>query len=131
MLSGCYEVKIMKAYEKLEVGMNKEQVNTLFENLKFINERVVFAAPGTDIKEERGSIQAGNHIEYIAPKNLIDRLTFDGNIKVYSYLISKKKKGLFDDYTYAAIFYDTTNDRVIGKAIISTFMHPKDWRKNF
>jgi hypothetical protein len=132
LLSGCYEQKALDAYKKLEVGMNKQELQRLLNNLKFIKEQPILKYGSSSEQHMRGSLTHNKSWKDRQPKDLIDHLTFDGNIKVYSYLIKEEHK--WPDYIYTyyiAVFYNENEDRVMGKAILSTDAEPRVWDPEF
>ena len=65
-------------------------------------------------------------------KILIPSLTFDGNTKVFTYLVDVESNWPNNKIIYyVAIFYDKLNDKVIGKAIMSGTEDPIHWTEKF
>ena len=134
-LTACYEGKIKKAYEELKIGSNKIEMDRLFKDFKFIKEQTVLLYHNeTNENEMRGSFWSNKSYEDIQPqkKILIPSLTFDGNTKVFTYLVDVESNWPNNKIIYyVAIFYDKLNDKVIGKAIMSGTEDPIHWTEKF
>jgi len=121
LFSGCYEEKVKEAASKLQIGMSKAQLEAIVKELKFIKEQTVTMYPNSNEEQMRASLANNKNYEYQTPENLIDILTFDGNIKVYSYLIRKDKVYANPPtLRYLAIFYNQKEDKIIGWAQMRT-----------
>ena len=131
--SGCYAGKAKKIYDSLKIGTTKSELDKIFHDLKFIREQTVLAYPNHSENSTRGSIWTDNSYVDIQPeKEIINKFTFDGNTKVYSYLISTESNWPNNDIIhYVAIFYDRTLDKIIGKAIIRTTIAIHNWDEKF
>ncbi len=117
IFSGCYEEKVKEAVSKLQVGMSKSDLDHTFKDVEFLKEQLVAVYPNSSEEETRGSFIGNNHYELKFPENVIDTLTFDGNSKVYSYLIRREK--IYANPTsidYVAVFYNQKEDKVLGWA---------------
>lgn len=77
--------------------------------------------PNSSESEMRASLANNKNYLDKNPENLIEILTFDGNIKVYSYLIRKEKVYANPPTLhYLAIFHSQRDDKVIGWARMRT-----------
>ena len=133
-LTACYEGKIKKAYEELKIGASKTEIDRLFKEFKFIKEQTILVYGSIGENETRGSIWSDKHYEDVQPgiEILVPSLTFDGNTKVFTYLINKESAWPNGHhFYYVAIFYDKLNDKVIGKAIMATSDYPENWSEKF
>lgn len=130
--SGCYEDKVKEATSNLKIGMTKVELDHLFKDLKFLKEQTVSMYPNADEKMMRATLWNNQHYESLHPDNLIDKLTFDGNVKVYSYLIREKKiyanPPLID---HVSVFYNQNEDKVIGWGHLRTSGDIDSWRDRF
>lgn len=133
-LTGCYENQIKKAYEELKIGAPKTEIDRLFKKFKFIKEQTVSTHWTETENDARGSIWSDNTWEDVQPgiEILVPALTFDGNTKVYNYLVDTESQWPNNKVIYyVAIFYDKLNDKVIGKAIMSCDQDPAGWSEKF
>ena len=133
-LTGCYESRIKKAYEELQIGSSKIEIDRLFKEFKFIKEQTVSTHWTETENETRSFIWSNNTWEDVQPdKELVIRsLTFDGNTKVFTYLVDVESNWPNNKIIYyVAIFYDKLNDKVIGKAIMSGIDDPIHWSEKF
>lgn len=132
VFSGCYEEEVKEAVSKLQIGMTKTELDHICKDIRFLKAQTVLMYPNFDADEMRATLAYDQHYEYKYPKNLIDLLTFDGDIKVFSYLIRKKN-------TYAnppvidhlAVFYSQKQDKVIGWGHLTTSGGVDTWRDKF
>ena len=118
----------------MKIGAPKTEINHLFKKFTFIKEQTVLTYGTATERETRSSIWRNNTYEDIQPekKILIPSLTFDGNTKVFTYLINKESAWPNGHhFYYVAIFYDKLNDKVIGKAIMATSDYPENWSEKF
>ena len=134
-LIGCYEGHIKKAYQELKIGGAKVEIDRLFNKFKLLKEQTVLLYhPDSTEKEMKSSFWRDNTYEDIQPskKEVITALTFDGNTKVYSYLIDTESNWPNNEIIYyVAIFYDQKNDKVIGKAVMRTTIAIHNWEDKF
>ena len=131
--TGCYAAKAKKTYEKLKIGASKAELDQLFHELKFIKEQTVLRYGTLSESVTRGTIWSDNTYEDIKPNmEILHQFTFDGNTKVYSYIINKSYNWPNGDQIYyIAIFYDKKADKVIGKAIMYTTLSIQHWGDKF
>ncbi len=131
-LFGCYEETVREAASKLKIGMTKAEFTLVTKDLKFLKEQTVLMYPNSNENEMRATLTHDQHYELREPANLVDLLTFDGNMKVYSYLIRKKKiyanPPLVD---HLSVFYDQKEDKVIGWGHLRTSGDIDSWRDKF
>jgi len=132
ILSGCYEERVQEAVSNLKLGMSRDELNLVVKDLKFLMEQTVLMYPNHDENEMRASIHNNKHYNFRNPADLIDRLTFDGDTKVYSYLIRREKVYANPTYVhYVAIFYNHKEDKVIGWAQIEVSGDVDTWDDKF
>jgi hypothetical protein len=123
---------VEKAYAKLRIGMTKNEIDGLFKGCKFIMKQTVVLYPNSSEQEMRRTFSDNEVYEDLYPKDLIERVTFTGNIKVFSYLIRERMTFANPVIVYyAAIFYDESNDRVIGWARMSKSGDIGTWNEKF
>lgn len=134
-ISGCgfiYEKNVNDAYPKLKIGMAKSELDKLFSNVKFLKEQAIVKYPNATERNMRDSFSKDVYYDSLYPKEVFESVTFDGNTKVFSYLIRKQlnwPNGWI--IHYIAIFYDKKYDKVIGWAKIRTYGEANTWRDNF
>ncbi len=132
MFAGCYEEKVREAAAKLQIGISKNKLDVIVKDLKFLKEQSVEFYPNFNEEKMRASLTNNKIYEEIIPENLIDILTFDGNVKVYSYLIFKKKTYANPPtFHYLAIFLNKKEDKVIGWGRMRTSGDVDTWRNKF
>jgi hypothetical protein len=131
-LAGCYEMDVKEAVSKLKIGMTKAELDKAFKKVTLIKVRTVNIRPGITEEQSR-AISSSQGFEEVHPEDLVTKqLVFDGNTKVYSYLVKTVKKFANPDRTtYIAVFVDQKTDRVIGWGILEDIMNPKDWDEFF
>ena len=131
-LAGCYEMDVQEAVSKLKIGMTKAELDKAFKKLTPLRERTVNIRPGITEVQSR-AISSSQGFEEVHPEDLVRKqLVYDGNTKVYSYLVKTVKKFANPDRTtYIAVFVDQKTDRVIGWGILEDIMNPKDWDEFF
>jgi hypothetical protein len=131
-LAGCYEMDVQEAVSKLKIGMTKAELDKAFKKVTLIKVRTVNIRPGITEEQSR-AISSSQGFEEVHPEDLVTKqLVFDGNTKVYSYLVKTVKKFANPDRTtYIAVFVDQKTDRVIGWGILEDIMNPKDWDEFF
>jgi hypothetical protein len=131
-LAGCYEMDVQEAVSKLKIGMTKAELDKAFKKVTLIKVRTVNIRPGITEEQSR-AISSSQGFEEVHPEDLVTKqLVFDGNTKVYSYLVKTVKKFANPDRTtYIAVFVDQKADRVIGWGILEDIMNPKDWDEFF
>jgi hypothetical protein len=122
---------VKEAVSKLRIGMTKAELDQAVKDIEFIKEQTVSMYPNSTEDQMRDSLQPDSG-ERVHPNNLISQLTFDENIKVYSYLISKKKAfAAPPQIDYLAVFYSQKEDKVLGWGQFKTMMEPRVWRDTF
>ena len=135
-MSGCgnpvYMKNIENAYSELKVGMTKSEVDNLFGRFKFLKEQTVTMYSNSDEEDMRHTLL--NYIRYknLSSKGIFSKVTFDGNTKVFSYLIKQElnwPNGWLVDYV--AIFYNNKDDKVFGWAKIVAYGKAKTWGDTF
>ena len=133
IFSGCYQTKIKKAYIDLKIGASKNEMDRLFHDFKFIKGQSILPYNNLSENVMRGTLWSDKSYEDIQPsKDIINKFTFDGNIKTYSYLIGTQSQWPDNKIIYyIAIFYDKNSDRVIGKAIMNTTISIERWDEKF
>ena len=131
-LFGCYEEKVKEATLHLKIGMTKAELDQTCKDLKFLREQTVSMYPNATETMMRATLWNNQHFESRNPENLIDQLTFDGNIKVYSYLIKREKVYANPTFVdYLAIFHNQKEDRVIGWAHLKIAGDVDTWHDVF
>jgi hypothetical protein len=131
-LSGCYEQKVKEAADRLKTGMTKAEMDQVTEDLKFIKEQSVMLYPNTAESRMKGIFRHDKKYERLHPEDLIDKLTFDGNIKVYSYFVREERAFANPTTThYLAVFHNQVEDKVIGWGLFSTHREPRIWDDKF
>jgi hypothetical protein len=131
---GCdeYDPKAKAVAEQLKVGMSKSELDQLCKDLKFLKEQTVLVYPNSNESKTRAVMWNDQHWESIYPKDLIDQLTFDGNTKVYSYLIKREKVYANPvSIDYLAVFYNQNADKVIGWGHLRTSGDVETWDDRF
>jgi hypothetical protein len=131
-LSGCYEAKVKKAYDRLQIGASKEELHQLFHDVQPLKVRVVSTYGSATENEMRGLFfnSAKATFRDMSPQDLYqftESLTYDGNTKVYSYHIKEVSRFGPTSYFYVVVFYNTAQDKVVAKAIVEDFEDPKSW----
>ncbi|MBL0350917.1 MAG: hypothetical protein IPP68_11180 [Elusimicrobia bacterium] len=131
-MSGCQakDPKVISSH--LKIGMTKAELNSALKEESFLREQLVAVYPNRSVKEMKGIIGPHDPSEWCYPETLGDQLRFDGNEKVFSYLIHKKyvfANGWFFDYL--AVFYDQKNDKVVGWGFFHEIGKPETWNDNF
>ena len=123
---------VQEAVSKLKIGMTKAELDKAFKKVTLIKVRTVNIRPGITEEQSR-AISSSQGFEEVHPEDLVTKqLVFDGNTKVYSYLVKTVKKFANPDRTtYIAVFVDQKTDRVIGWGILEDIMNPKDWDEFF
>lgn len=132
-IAGCQRMDVAKVTSKLRIGMSKAELDRVMKHEKFLKEQVVKIRPGSDESETRAAVSSNKLYESIFPKDLIDeKLTFDGNIKVYSYLI-EEDRAFANPISVEAlfVFVDQKKDQVIGWADIRGLVEVRLWRDFF
>ncbi len=133
--SGCgfiYEKKIDAAYSKLKIGMTKSEIDNAFKDVKFLKEQAITRYPNATDGIMKSSLFKDHVYDDLYPKDIFESVTFDGNVKVFSYLI-KKRLNWPNGWIvyYVTIFYDSKSNKVIGWAKIGTYGEANTWRDNF
>lgn len=135
-VTGCrnltYEKNIKKAYANLKIGMTKNELDDLFEKFEFLKEQTILLYQNSREDDMRDSFKHDKTYNDLYPKDLLDKVTFEGNIIVYTYLIRKKSiwpNGLIIEYV--AIFYDKKDGKVIGRAEMSKWGEARTWGEKF
>lgn len=132
VFSGCYEEKVKEAASKLQIGMTKARLDQIFIGVKFLKEQTVLMYPNANESRMRGTLWNDKHYESFYPKDLIDKLSFDGNIKVYSYLIRREKVYANPTFVdYIAVFHNQKEDKVIGWAHLRVAGDVDTWPDKF
>lgn len=132
-IAGCQRMDVAKVTSKLRIGMSKAELDRVMKHEKFLKEQIVQIRPGSDESETRAAVSSNKLYESIFPKDLIDeKLTFDGNIKVYSYLI-EEDRAFANPISVEAlfVFVDQKKDQVIGWADIRGLVEVRLWRDFF
>ena len=131
--SGCYEEKVKVATSKLKIGMTKIELDHLFKDLKFLKEQTVSVYPKLTESQTRAILWNDRHYDYLNPQDLItDQMVFNGDVKVYSYLVHKESSWPNGWNThYVVIFYNYKKDKIIGWAKMSTMIEPRLWNDQF
>jgi hypothetical protein len=124
---------VKEAVDRLKIGMTKAELDKAFKKVQFLREQVVMVYPGQTEEGTRANVWNNRDYEEVNPKDFIThQLAFDGNTKVYSYFVSRKKKFANPDtITCIIVFVDQKADRVIGWACLSTWIDPKNWHDLF
>lgn len=131
-ITGCHRMDVGSVTSKLRLGMSKAELDSAFKDMTFLREQRVAVYPNRTVEEMRGKIGPDNPMEWWYPKTLAGQFRFDGNEKVYSYLIQKKyvfANGWFFDYL--AVFYDPKTDKVIGWGFFHELGKPETWDERF
>lgn len=131
-VAGCRDVNVEQVTSRLRVGMNKTELDRELKGMEFLKEQTVILYPNTTEEKMRSLIGPDNPEEYWYPKDLANRLSFDGKIKVYSYLVKNKyvfANGWF--INYLAVFFDKEKDSVVGWGYFKTIGEPRTWDTKF
>jgi len=131
-LAGCYEMDVKEAVSKLKIGMTKAELDKAFKKLTPLRERTVNIRPGITEVQSR-AISSSQGFEEVHPEDLVRKqLVYDGNTKVCSYLVERRKVYMNpDETTYIAVFVDQKGDRVIGWGLLKTELVPEYWDEFF
>lgn len=131
-LAGC-KMNVKEVTSRLRIGMTKMEMEMSLKGEKFLKEQTALVYPKSTEAETRASVWNNQHYEFVYPEDLITkRLTFDGNIKVYSYLIKKEKKFAVPvTIDYLSIFLNRKEDQVIGWAHIRMDGEVNTWDDKF
>lgn len=131
-ITGCYEEKAKEAASRLQIGMNKNDFDYIFRDLKFLKKQTVLMYPNSSEEKMRATLWNHQHFEQIHPNNLIDLLTFDGSINVYSYLIRKEKVYANPTFVdYIAVFFDRSTNKIIGWGQLKVAGDVETWPDSF
>jgi len=131
-LAGC-EMNVKEVTSRLRIGMTKVEMEASLKGQKFLKEQTAVVYPKSTEEETRASVWGDQHYEFVYPEDLIAKqLSFDGNIKIYSYLIKEKRKFANPiSIDYLAVFYNVREDKVIGWAHMQTLGEASGWSEKF
>lgn len=132
-LVGCYEGKVKAVSAGLKIGMSKMEMDHLVRELKFLKEQTITLYPNATETEMRSTFTHDQQYEYLEPEDLFQRqVSFDGNIKVFSYLIKESHKFAAPVVIdYLAIFYAQKEDKIIGWGHLQTMGEVESWGERF
>jgi hypothetical protein len=129
-LNGCQrEMDVKAVTARLRIGMTKGELDQIMKGEKFLKEQVVKAYPGRTEKETRAAVWNHNTYVFVQPQNLVtEQLSFDGTVKVFSYLIKEERRYANPVYVDAlAVFVDVRKDKVIGWAHLGGLVEVRLW----
>jgi hypothetical protein len=131
-LAGC-EMNVKEVTSRLRIGMTKMEMDQCLKGQKFLKEQVALIYPNSTEEKTRAAVWSGQEFKFVYPEDLIaKRLTFNGDVKVYSYLVKEKRKFAVPiSIEYLAIFYNKRDGKVIGWAQIRTVGEASGWNDKF
>lgn len=127
------ESKSNKAFEKLSFGMSKAELDKTMTDLELIKTQVVDKRAKRSEASTRQFLKQNTSMQQTNPSNLLDVISIDGSVKVFSYHTKTKSKWP-NGWTvhFIAVFYDTKNDKVLGYTKMTRGIgQPKGWEKEW
>jgi hypothetical protein len=130
---GCHRMNVGAVTAQLRIGMSKAQIDQVMKGEKFLKEQTLALNPGRTEGEMRASVWDNHTYKSYYPDNLINqKLTFDGSMKAYSYLIKEERPFANPIYVEALfIFVDSKKDEVVGWADIAGLVEVRLWDEIF
>ena len=133
LVGGCQGMNVKGVTSKLRIGMNKVELDQVMKGEKFLKEQTVQLYRDSTEQQTRAVVWNEQRYEFVVPEDLITkRLTFDGSVNVYSYLI-KETRRFANPVTidYLAIFYSQKEGKVIGWAQMEAAGEVRIWGDKF
>lgn len=127
-----YKARVEKAYAKLRIGMTKNEFENIFRGVKFLKEQKISCYPNFTESMMKSSLTTNQLYGDLCPKNIFEHVTFDGNVKVFSYFIERQSSWPNGWLThYVCIFYSEKDNKIIGWGKTASMANPSIWRERF
>ena len=132
-VAGCRTMNVEEVAARLRVGMSKAEMDGVMKGQKLLKEQTVSLYKNSTEVQTMSAVWNDHTYKFVYPEELVTKqLTFDGDLKVYSYLIKEEKSFAVPVVIhYLAVFYSQKEGKVIGWAQMEKMGEARTWTDKF